>query len=66
MPFDKDTLSFALIYGGTSVVALLMFIGQLTAVGILLVLAGITRLTAYPIQAIARSFSRPDAIVQQT
>jgi hypothetical protein len=60
MPFNTDTLSFALTYGGTLVVALLMVIGQLTAVGILLVLAGITRLAAYPIQAIARSFSRPD------
>lgn len=60
MPFNPDTLSFALTYGGTLIVALLMFIGQLTAVGILLVLAGITRLTAYPIQAIARSFNRPD------
>jgi hypothetical protein len=41
-------------------VALLMFIGQLTAAGILLILAGITWLTAYIIQGIARSFSRPD------
>lgn len=41
MPFDTDTLSFVLTYGGTLVVALLMFIGQLTAVGILLILAGI-------------------------
>ncbi len=60
MPFSPDTLSYALTYGGTLVLALLMFIGQLTAVGILLVLAGITWLAAYPIQAIARSFSRPD------
>ena len=60
MPFDPDTLSFTLTYGGTLVVALLMFIGQLTAVGVLLVIAGITWLTAYPIQAIARSFNRPD------
>ena len=60
MPFDTDTFSFALTYGGTLVVAMLMFIGQLTAVGVLLVLAGITWLTAYPIQAIARSFNRPD------
>jgi hypothetical protein len=47
-----------LTYGGTLVVALLMFIGQLTTVGILLVAAGIIRLMAYPIQAISRSFSR--------
>ena len=60
MPFITDTLSYALTYGGTLVVALLMFIGQLTTVGVLLVLAGITRLTEYPIQAIARSFNRPD------
>ena len=60
MPFDTDTLSFVLTYGGTLVVALLMFIGQLTAVGILLILAGSTWLTAYPIQAIARALSRSD------
>jgi hypothetical protein len=47
-------LSFALTYGGTLVVALLMFVGQLTAVGMLLVLAGITRLMAYAIRTIAR------------
>jgi hypothetical protein len=34
---DPDNLSYALTYGGTLVVALLMFIGQLTAVGIFLV-----------------------------
>jgi hypothetical protein len=60
MPFDADTLSYSLTYGGTLVVALLMFMGQLTAVGILLMIAGITRLAAYPIQAVSRSFSRPD------
>ena len=60
MPSNPDTLSFALPYGGTLVVALLMFIGQLTALGFLLVLAGITRLTAYPIRAIVRSFTGPD------
>lgn len=60
MPLDADTVSFTLTYGGTLVVALLMFIGQLTAVGILLILAGITWLTAYIIQEIAGSFSRPD------
>lgn len=60
MPFDADTVSFALTYGGTLVVALLMFIGQLTAAGILLILAGITWLAAYIIQGIARSFSRAD------
>jgi hypothetical protein len=60
MPSGVDTLSFTLTYGGTLVVALLMFIGQLTAMGILLMVAGLTRLAAYPIQAISRSFSRPD------
>ena len=60
MPFDTDTLNFALTYGGTLVVALLMFIGQLTAAGILLVLAGITWVTVYLLQAIARVCSRPD------
>jgi hypothetical protein len=60
MPSNTDTLSFALTYGGTLVVALLMLIGQLTAVGILLVLAGITRLAAYPVQAIADHFNSPD------
>lgn len=59
MPSDVDTLSFSLTYGGTLVVALLMFIGQVTAAGILLMVAGITRLAAYPAQAISRSFSRP-------
>ncbi|WP_427008697.1 hypothetical protein [Pseudarthrobacter sp. H2] len=58
--FSPDTLSYAPTYGGMLVLALLMFIGQLTAAGILLVLAGFTWLAAYPIQAIARSFSRPD------
>ncbi|MDP9999641.1 hypothetical protein J2W15_003153 [Pseudarthrobacter sulfonivorans] len=38
--------------------ALVMFIAQLTTVGIILIVAGIIRLTAYPIQAISRSFSR--------
>jgi hypothetical protein len=57
-PLDADTLSFSLTYGGALVVALLMFIGQLTTVGILLVVAGIVRLTAYPVRAIWRSFSR--------
>jgi hypothetical protein len=60
MPSNTDTLSYALTFGGTLVVALLMFIGQLPALGFLLVLAGITRLTAYPIRAIVRSFTRPD------
>lgn len=60
MPFDADTVSLAVTYGGTLVVAVLMFIGQLTAAGILLILAGITWLTASIIQGIARSFSRPD------
>lgn len=44
MPSDTDTLSFALTYGGTLAVALLLFVGQLTAVGVLLVFAGIVRL----------------------
>jgi hypothetical protein len=61
MDFSTDTLSFALTYGGTLVAALLMFIAQLTAIGILLVLARITRLTTYPVQALTRTFSRrPD------
>ncbi|MEW1808429.1 hypothetical protein AB0284_17745 [Pseudarthrobacter phenanthrenivorans] len=60
MSANPDTLSYALTYGGTLVVALLMVIGQLAAVAILLILAGITRLTAYPIRAIARSFNRPE------
>jgi hypothetical protein len=53
-------LSFALTYGGTLVVALLMFIGQLTAVGILLVLAGITRLAAYPPRRPGTDTTGPD------
>lgn len=58
MPLDADPLSFSLTYGGTLVVALLMFIGQLTTVGILLIVAGIIRPTTYPVPAISRSFSR--------
>ncbi|MBT2566323.1 hypothetical protein J7I84_07420 [Arthrobacter sp. ISL-85] len=46
MRISPDTLSYALTYGGTQVLALLIFLGQLTAVGILLILAGITRLAA--------------------
>lgn len=60
MLFDTDTLSFSLTYGGTLIVALLMFLGQLAAAGILLVCAGIIWLTVYPVQAIARSLNRPD------
>lgn len=59
MLFDTDTLSYLLAYGGTLVIALLMILGQLTAVGILLVFAGIARLAAYPVQAAVRSFTRP-------
>lgn len=33
MPISTDTLSYALSYGGTLVVALLIFIGQISAVG---------------------------------
>ncbi|MET3709132.1 hypothetical protein ABIB17_003782 [Arthrobacter sp. UYEF6] len=50
MPLDADTLSFSLTSGETLVVALLMFIGLLTTVGILLIAAGNIRLTAYPVQ----------------
>ncbi|WP_461175245.1 hypothetical protein M1D93_20020 (plasmid) [Arthrobacter sp. Z1-9] len=56
MLFDTDTLSFALTYGGTLVVALLMFIGQLTAAVVLLVCTGVIWLTAYLFQAVTRSF----------
>jgi hypothetical protein len=42
------------------ILALLMFIGQLTAVGVLLVLARIVRLPEYPIRATTRSLNRPD------
>lgn len=52
--------AFSSDLGRTLIRALLMFIGQLTAVGILLILAGITRLGAYPVQAMARSFNRAD------
>lgn len=60
MPSDTDTLSFALTYGGTLVIALLIFLCQLTAVGILLTVADTARLLTYPIQAFTRSFRRPD------
>ncbi|WP_181762606.1 hypothetical protein [Pseudarthrobacter sp. B4EP4b] len=52
-------MTYTLAYAGTLFVALLMFIGQLTAVAVLLVLAGMTRLVMHPIRAIARSFNRP-------
>jgi hypothetical protein len=58
---DTDTLSFALTYGGTLVIASVMFLFQLTAIGILLAVAGIARLVVYPIQAGTRSSSRPAA-----
>lgn len=61
MLFDTDTLSFTLTYGGTLIVALLMFLGHMAAAGILLICAGIIWLTAYPVQAIARSFNRNDS-----
>ncbi len=57
---DTDTLSYVLTYGGTLVIALLMLLGQLTAVGILLVIAGIARLVTYPIQAATRLSRSPD------
>lgn len=57
---DPSTLAFGLTYAGTLAVALLMFIGQLTAFGILLALVGAARLVAYPLKAAARSFTKPD------
>ncbi|KQQ85116.1 hypothetical protein [Arthrobacter sp. Leaf137] len=60
MPSDPDTLSFALTYGGTLTVALLMLIGQLAAVSILLILAGTVAFVAHSVKAIARSIKRPD------
>ncbi|MBE4718985.1 hypothetical protein [Pseudarthrobacter sp. AB1] len=57
---DTATLSFTLTYAGTLAVALLMFIGQLTAFGILLALVGTARLVAYPLKTAARSFTKPD------
>lgn len=54
MLFETDPLSYVLTYGGTLIIALLMLLGQLTAVGILLVFAGIVRLVAYPVQAVRR------------
>jgi hypothetical protein len=57
---DTNTLSYALTYGGTLALALLMLISQLTAAGILLALAGITRLTVCAVRAITRSANRHD------
>lgn len=59
MHLDTDTLSYLLAYGGTLIIGLLMLLGQLTAVGILLVLAVVARLAAYPIRTALRSLARP-------
>lgn len=56
---DVNTLSLSLTYVGTLLVALLMFIGQLTAMGVLLILAGIARLLAFPTQIVARANKSP-------
>ena len=57
---DLAPLSFTLTYAGTLAVALLMFIGQLTAFGVVLVLVGSARLVAYALRTAARTFSKPD------
>ena len=51
---DPSTLAFGLTYTGTLAVALLMFLGQLAAFAILLAVAGIVRLVAYPIRTSLR------------
>jgi hypothetical protein len=56
---DVNTLSLSLTYVGTLLVALLMFLGQLTAMGVLLVLAGIARLLALPAQIMGRATENP-------
>jgi hypothetical protein len=43
-------LAFTLTYVGTLGLAFLMFLGQLAACGVLLAVAGIARLVAYPNQ----------------
>ena len=51
---DAETLTFALTYTGTLVVAALMFLGQLAAFTVLLALAGIVRLLTLPVHALTR------------
>ncbi|MET3721592.1 MULTISPECIES: hypothetical protein [unclassified Arthrobacter] len=51
---DAATISFVLTYVGTLAVAALMFIGQLTALAVLLVMAGTTRLITLPVRALIR------------
>jgi hypothetical protein len=57
---DPATLSFALTYLATLAAALLMFIGQLTAFGVFLVLVGSAQLAAYSLKALVRAFSKPE------
>jgi hypothetical protein len=57
---DPATLSFALTYLATLAVALLMFIGQLTAFGLFLVLVGTAQLASYSLKALVRAFAKPD------
>ena len=52
MTVGPDTLSYPLAYRGTLRVALVMFVCQFAAVGILLVLAGVTRLALFPVRAL--------------
>lgn len=55
---DAAILSFALTYVGTLAVGVLMFIGQLAACTILLVLAGLVRLLTLPVSALLRPADR--------
>lgn len=61
MSSDPATLSFALTYLATLAVALLMFIGQLTAFGIFLVLVGSAKLAADALKALERAFLKLDS-----
>lgn len=47
---ETSTLAFTLTYLGTLGLAFLMFLGQLAACGILLVVVGIARLITHPIR----------------
>lgn len=49
---DASMLAFGLTYTGTLVVALLMFLGQVTAFAALLVLAGTLRLVVVSVRAL--------------
>ncbi|MGY4541337.1 hypothetical protein ACVWY0_001246 [Arthrobacter sp. UYNi723] len=55
---DPSTLAFGLTYTGTLAVALLMFLVQLVAFAILLAVAGLARLVAYPFRAVRRPFTK--------